>query len=225
MKKITILTLFPDLFENFKKYSIIKRAIEAKKIKLTIVNFRDFSKNKHKKVDDYQFGGGAGMIIALPAIVDAIKKYKAKNTSVILVSPQGKVFNQSKAKALAKSKKDLLIVCGHYEGFDARIIHYVDQIISIGDYVLTGGEVAAMVITEAVSRLLKGVITDSSLDSETFNNNLLDYDAYTRPVVYDGHKVPEVLLSGNHQKIAEFRRKNRIIKTKKYRPDLQKIKK
>ena len=222
MKKITILTLFPEMFENFKKFSIIKRAIAAKKIKLTIVNFRKFSNDKHKKVDDYQFGGGGGMVIALPAIVEAIKKHRSKNTQVVLVSPQGKPFDQSKAKALASTNADLVIVCGHYEGFDARIVNYVDQIVSIGDYILTGGEIPAMVITEAVTRLIKGVITDTSLDSETFNDNLLDYDSYTHPVEYDGYKVPEVLLSGNHKKIAEFRRKNRIEKTKKHRPDLQK---
>lgn len=224
MKKITILTLFPDMFENFKKFSIIKRAIANKKIKLNIVDFRQFSKDKHKKVDDYQFGGGAGMIIALPAIVTAIKKYKTKNSLVILTSPQGKPFKQSKASSLAKSKKDLIIVCGHYEGFDARILNYVDEVISIGDFILTGGEIPAMVITEAVTRLIKGVITDSSLDSESFNNKLLDYDTYTRPVVFDGHKVPAVLLSGNHKKIEDFRKANQLAKTKKYRPDLLKSK-
>ena len=224
MKKITILTLFPEVFENFKKFSIIKRAIVNKKLKLTIVNFRDFSKDKHKKVDDYQFGGGAGMIIGLPAIVAAIKKYKTKNSLVILTSPQGKPFNQTKAKSLAKSKKDLIIVCGHYEGFDARIINYVDQMVSMGDYILTGGEVPAMAMVEAVTRLVKGVITDSSLDDETFNDNLLDYDTYTKPVSFDGHKVPAVLLSGNHKKIADFRKANRLAKTKKYRPDLLKTK-
>lgn len=224
MKKITILTLFPEVFENFKKFSIIKRAIANKKLKLNVVDFRQFSKNKHKKVDDYQFGGGAGMLIALPAIVTAIKKYKTKNSLVILTSPQGKPFNQAKAKALANNKKDLIIVCGHYEGFDARIINYVDQIISIGDYILTGGEIPAMAMVEAITRLVKGVITDSSLDDETFNSNLLDYDAYTRPVEYDGHKVPAVLLSGNHKKIEQFRKANRLAKTKKYRPDLLKTK-
>lgn len=222
MKKITILTLFPDVFENFKKFSIIKRAINSKKLKLNIVDFRQFSKDKHKKVDDYQFGGGAGMIIALPAIVTAIKKYKTKNSLVILTSPQGKPFNQTKAKTLAKTKKDLIIVCGHYEGFDARIINYVDQVISMGDFVLTGGEVPAMAMVEAITRLVKGVITDTSLDSETFSDNLLDYDTYTRPVDFEGYKVPAVLLSGNHQKIAEFRKANRLSKTKKYRPDLLK---
>lgn len=222
MKKITILTLFPDVFENFKKFSIIKRAIANKKLKLNIVDFRQFSTNKHKKVDDYQFGGGAGMIIALPAIVKAIKKYKTKNSLVILTSPQGKPFKQAKAKSLAKSKKDLIIVCGHYEGFDARLINYIDETISVGDFILTGGEIPAMAITEAVIRLVKGVITDSSLDSETFSDNLLDYDAYTRPVNFEGHKVPAVLLSGNHQKINAFRKANRLSKTKKYRPDLLK---
>lgn len=220
MKKITILTLFPEVFENFKKFSIIKRAIVNKKIKLSVVDFRQFSTDKHKKVDDYQFGGGAGMIIALPSIVAAIKKYKTKNSLVILTSPQGQLFNQTKAKSLAASKKDLIIVCGHYEGFDSRIINYVDQVISIGDYVLTGGEIPAMAIVESVTRLIKGVITHTSLESETFNNNLLDYDTYTRPVNFEGHKVPSVLLSGDHKKIAEFRKNNRLTKTKKYRPDL-----
>ncbi|MBQ0045792.1 MAG: tRNA (guanosine(37)-N1)-methyltransferase TrmD [Mycoplasma sp.] len=224
MKKFTILTLFPDVFENFKKFSIIKRAIANKKIKLNIIDFRQFSKNKHKKVDDYQFGGGAGMIIALPSIVAAIKKYKTKNSLVLLTSPQGKPFNQAKASTLAKTKKDFIIVCGHYEGFDARILNYVDEVISMGDFVLTGGEIPAMAITEAVARLIKGVITDSSLDFESFNNKLLDYDAYTRPVEFEGHKVPAVLLSGNHKKIAEFRKANQLAKTKKYRPDLLKSK-
>ncbi len=222
MKKITILTLFPKIFDNFKKFSIIKRAIANKKLKLNIVNFRQFSKDKHKKVDDYQFGGGAGMIIALPAIVAAIKKYRTKNSLVILTSPQGKPFNQTKARALARTKKDLIIVCGHYEGFDARIINYVDQVVSMGDFILTGGEIPAMAMVEAITRLVKGVITDTSLDSETFSDNLLDYDTYTRPVDFEGYKVPAVLLSGNHQKIAEFRKTNRLSKTKKYRRDLLK---
>jgi len=222
MKRITILTLFPEMFEGFKNFSIIKRAIANKKLKLNIVNFRDFSKDKHKKVDDYQFGGGSGMIIAIPTIARAIKKYRTKNTLVILTSPQGKVFNQAKAKALAATKKNLIIVCGHYEGFDARIINYVDEVISIGDFVLTGGEIPAMAIVEAVSRLCKGVITEGSLDSESFSDNLLDYDTYTRPVKFDGYNVPEVLLSGNHKKIDEWRKANRLEKTKKYRPDLLK---
>jgi len=225
MKKITVLTLFPEVFDNFKKFSIIKRAIANKKIKLNVVNFRDYSKDKHHKVDDYQFGGGAGMIIALPAIVDAIRANKTKNTHIVLVSPQGRLYNQNKAKKLASSKKDLMIICGHYEGFDARIINYVDDVVSLGDYILTGGEIPAMAIIESVSRLVKGVITDSSLDDESFTNNLLDYDCYTRPIDFEGYKVPEVLVSGNHKKIKEFRDANRLAKTKKYRPDLLKKKK
>jgi len=222
MKKIIVLTLFPEVFDNFKKFSIIKRAIANKKIKLNVVDFRVYSKDKHHKVDDYQFGGGAGMIIALPAIVEAIRKNSNKNTHIVLVSPQGKAYNQAKAKSLAKSKKDLMIICGHYEGFDARLINYVDEVVSLGDYILTGGEIPAMAIIESVSRLVKGVITDSSLDDESFTNNLLDYDCYTRPLDFEGHKVPEVLISGNHKKIKEFRDANRLAKTKKYRPDLLK---
>lgn len=222
MKKITILTLFPEMFEMFKDFSIIKRAIKNKKVKLQIVDFRKYSTNKHKKVDDYQFGGGSGMIIALPAIVKAIRKFKTKSSLVILTSPQGKVYKQAMAKKLASVKKDLIIVCGHYEGFDSRIINYVDLVISTGDYVLTGGEIPAMAITESVVRLIRGVISKGSLDSESFNNNLLDYDTYTRPVDFEGYKVPEVLLSGNHAKIDEFRKANRLAKTKKYRPDLLK---
>lgn len=222
MKKITILTLFPDVFKEFKNFSIIKRAINNKKLKLNIVNFRDYSKDKHKKVDDYQFGGGAGMIIGLPSIVAAIKDVKTKNSHIILVSPQGVPYKQEHAKKLAKSKKDLIIICGHYEGFDARLINYVDQVYSLGDFILTGGEIPAMAITESVIRLVKGVITDHSLDDESFNDNLLDYDAYTRPVEFDGYKVPEVLLSGNHKKIEDFRKANRLAKTKKLRPDLLK---
>ena len=222
MKKITILTLFPDVFKEFKDFSIIKRAIKNKKLKLNVIDFRNYSKDKHKKVDDYQFGGGAGMIIALPAIVSAIKDVKTKNSLVILVSPQGKPYKQTIAKKLANSKKDLIIICGHYEGFDARLINFVDQVISLGDFILTGGEIPAMAIVESVTRLVKGVITDHSLDSESFNDNLLDYDTYTRPVEYDGYKVPQVLLSGNHKKIAEFRKANQIAKTKRLRPDLLK---
>ncbi len=224
MKKITILTLFPDVFENFKKFSIIKRAIKAKKLKLTVVDFRQFSKDKHKKVDDYQFGGGSGMILKLQPIVKAIKKYKTSNSLVILASPQGRLFKQSMAKKLADCKKDLIIICGHYEGFDARLINYVDMVVSVGDYILTGGEIPAMAITEAVTRLVKGVISEGSLESESFSTNLLDYDAYTRPLNFEGHKVPSVLISGNHKKIAEFRQKSRLAKTKKYRPDLLKNK-
>lgn len=220
VKKITILTLFPTIFENFVKFSIIKRAIYKKKINIKVINFREYSTNKHNKVDDYQCGGGGGMVIALPAIVKAIKKNSNKNTYIILLTPQGKTYNQQKAKQLCKLKKNLLIICGHYEGFDARINKYVDEKISIGDYILTGGEIPAMVLVDSITRLIKNVITPSSLKNESFTNNLLDYDCFTKPLEYDGLKVPDVLLSGNHKKIENFRKQNQINKTKKYRPDL-----
>lgn len=220
MKKITILTLFPDVFTPFKNFSIIKRAINKKQLKLNIVNFRQYANNKHKKVDDYPVGGGAGMVISLPPIVAAIRKYKTKNSYIILLSPQGKIFNQSKANKLASNKKDLIIICGHYEGFDARIINFVDEVISIGNYILTGGETAAMVLVDSITRLVKNVINKKSLKTESLSNNLLDYDNYTKPNNFEGYLIPKVLFSGNHNKIAEFRKKNQILKTKKYRPDL-----
>lgn len=220
MKKITILTLFPDVFTPFKNFSINKRAINKKQLKLNIVNFRQYANNKHKKVDDYPVGGGAGMVISLPPIVAAIRKYKTKNSYIILLSPQGKIFNQSKANKLASNKKDLIIICGHYEGFDARIINFVDEVISIGNYILTGGETAAMVLVDSITRLVKNVINKKSLKTESLSNNLLDYDNYTKPNNFEGYLIPKVLFSGNHNKIAEFRKKNQILKTKKYRPDL-----
>ena len=220
MKKITILTLFKDVVNKTTNFSILKKARENKKVKINIVDFRTFAKNKHKKVDDTPYGGGAGMVLSLQPIVDAIKAYKTKNSHIILLSPQGKKFNQSIAKQYAKSKKDLILICGHYEGFDQRIINYVDEVISIGDYVLTGGELPAAIITDAVVRLLDGVIAKQSLANESFENNLLDFDNYTKPLNFQNHCVPNVLLSGNHKLIKEFRQENKINKTKKQRPDL-----
>lgn len=220
MKKITILTLFKDVVANATNFSILKKAKANKKVKINIVDFRLFSKNKHKKVDDTPYGGGAGMVLSLQPIVDAIKAYTTKNSHVVLLSPQGKKFNQTTAKQYAKSKKDLVLICGHYEGFDQRIINYVDEVISIGDYVLTGGELPAAIITDAVVRLLNGVITKQSLNDESFENNLLDYDNYTKPLNFQNYSVPKILLSGNHKLIKEFRQKNKITKTKKQRPDL-----
>jgi tRNA (guanine37-N1)-methyltransferase len=219
--RITVLSLFPNIFNNFLKTSIIKRIIDTKLAEVEVINFRKFANNKHQRVDEYQYGGGAGMIIQLPPIVAAIKKYRTSASKVILLSPQGKLYHQTTAKQYAKYKH-LILIAGHYEGFDERLIHYVDEVISIGDYILMGGEVACMVVIESVLRLLQGAITPSSLDSESFLYNLLDYPVYTKPLVFDNHQVPKILLSGDHQKIKAFRQKQQIIKTKKNRPDLYK---
>lgn len=219
--RITVLTLFPEMFKGIIEESIIARAIHDKKVEIKIINFRNFSKDKHKKVDDYQYGGGAGMVLKLQPIVDCLKSIKTKNSHIVLMSPQGKQYSQTKVKQLAKYK-DLIIIAGHYEGFDERIIHYVEEIISIGDYILTGGEIPAMVLVDSITRTLKGVISKDSLESESFNNNLLDYPIYTKPLNFEGHKVPNILLSGNHKHINEFRNKQRLIKTKKMRKDIMK---
>ena len=222
MKEIIILTLFKETIENLLDFSIIKNAIKKKIIRIKIIDFRNYSKDKHKKVDDYQYGGGPGMVLTLQPIIEAIKKNKKKNMKVILLSPQGKTYNQKMANNFAKSKENFMFVCGHYEGFDARIINFVDHVVSIGDYVLTGGELAACVIVDSIVRLLDKCIAKRSLLNESFNQKLLDYDCYTKPKDFCGYKVPKVLLSGNHKLIDEFRQKNRLKKTKQLRPDLLK---
>ena len=217
--KIDILTLFPGMFEGFKSESIIKRAIEDKKVEINTINFRDFAKNKHKKVDDTPYGGGNGMVLMCQPIFDAVESVKKENSKVILLSPQGTPYNQEKAYELSK-EEHLIFICGHYEGFDERIKTICDEEISIGDYVLTGGELPSMVITDSIVRLIPGVIEELSHKNESFNDNLLDYPTYTKPRNYKGIKVPEVLLSGDHKKIDEWRNDERLKVTKEKRPDL-----
>ncbi len=220
-----VLTLFPEMIWDGLNKSIIKRAIENKKVTLNTVNIRDFTTSKHLKVDDYPYGGGAGMVMQPEPIYRAYEDIKgkiaSKNPRVIYLTPQGKVFNQDMAKELSK-EEDLIFLCGHYEGVDERIIEeIVTDNISIGDYVLTGGELAAMVVIDAVSRLVSDVLhNEISKDFETFNDNLLEYPQYTRPEEFMGKKVPEVLLSGHHANIEKWRREQSIIRTKKIRPDL-----
>ena len=221
--KIDILTLFPEMFDSFKSESIIKRAIEDKKVEINTCNFRDFSKNKHKKVDDTPYGGGAGMVLMCQPIFDAVESLKKKNSKVILLSPQGKKYEQKMAYDLAK-EEHLIFICGHYEGFDERIKTICDEEISIGDYVLTGGELPAMVITDSIVRLIPGVIDEKSHINDSFNNNLLDYPTYTKPRAYKGIKVPDVLLSGDHKKIDEWRKNKQLKITSEKRPDLIKHK-
>lgn len=217
--KIDILTLFPAMFEGFINESIIKRAIASKKVIINIHNIRDYSKDPHKKVDDYAFGGGAGMVLMPQPIFDAVDALKEENSKVILMTPQGVKYNQKMAYELTE-EKHLIIICGHYEGFDERIRSIVDIEISIGDFVLTGGEIPAMAISDSIIRLLDGVIEKDSHINDSFNDNLLDYPVYTHPSDFRGMKVPEVLLSGHHTNIAKYRLEEQIKRTKERRPDL-----
>lgn len=217
--KIDILTLFPHMFDNFLTESIIKRAIIDNKVVINIHNIRDYSTDPHKKVDDYPFGGGEGMVLMPQPIFDAVNNLKTEDSYVILMTPQGIKYNQKKAYEL-KNKKHLIIICGHYEGFDERIRMLADLELSIGDFILTGGELASMVVTDSVVRLIDGVIATNSHLNDSFNNNLLDYPVYTRPADYNGMKVPDVLLSGHHENIKKWRYEQSLKKTKERRPDL-----
>lgn len=217
--KIDILSIFPNMFEGFLNESIIKRAIEKQKVEIKIHDFREYSKDIHKKVDDYQFGGGSGMVLMPEPIYECIDKIKTKDSYIILMTPQGNKYSQSKAKEL-KNKKHIIIICGHYEGFDERIRYLADEEISIGDYILTGGELASMVVTDSIVRLIDGVIREESTITESFNDGLLDYPVYTKPVNYRGMSVPSVLLSGHHENINKWRKEESIKRTKERRPDL-----
>ncbi len=217
--KIDILTLFPSMFNGFINESIIKRAIDSNKVKISIHNIRDYSLDPHKKVDDYGFGGGKGMVLMPQPIFDAVESLKKSDSKVILMTPQGEKYTESTAYELSK-EKHLIIICGHYEGFDERIRSIVDIEISIGDFVLTGGEIPAMAISDSIIRLIDGVIEEESHINDSFNDNLLDYPVYTHPSDFRGMKVPEVLLSGHHANINKWRREEQIKRTKERRPDL-----
>ena len=217
--KIDVLTLFPNMFDGFLNESIIKRAIENKFVTINIHNIRDYSKDKHKKVDDYGFGGGAGMVLMPQPIFDAVDDLKTDDSFIILMTPQGHIYNQSMAYEMTE-KKHIIIICGHYEGFDERIRSLADLELSIGDFVLTGGEIPSMAIMDSVVRLIDGVIKKDSHTFDSFNNNLLDYPVYTHPAEFRGMKVPDILLSGHHAKINEWRLDQQIKRTKERRPDL-----
>jgi tRNA (guanine37-N1)-methyltransferase len=217
--RFDVLTLFPEMFEPVKQ-SIIGRAEEKNILEINLINIRDFSKDKHKKVDDTPYGGGAGMVMKPDVVYDAYNSIKDKNAKVIYLSPQGKKFNQKKVEELAK-EEHLILLCGHYEGIDQRVIdEIVDEEISIGDYVLTGGEIPAMVLIDSISRYVPGVLADESTSEESFSNGLLEYPQYTRPEVFNGVKVPEILLSGHHENIEKWRREKALEITKCKRPDL-----
>lgn len=217
--KIDILTLFPKMFDGFLSESIIKRAIENKKVEINIIDFRKYSKDPHGSVDDTPYGGGAGMVLMPQPIFDCIRSIKTKYSLVIMLTPEGKTYKQEMALKL-RNYKHLILLCGHYEGFDERIKTICDMFISVGDFILTGGEIPSMLITDSIVRLLDGVIDKESLESESFNSKLLDYPTYTKPRDFEGMLVPDVLLSGDHKKIAEYRKNEQIKKTKELRPDL-----
>jgi len=216
---IDIVTIFPEFFDTFLGTSIIKRALESKLVEINLHQLRDYSHNKHKKIDDTPYGGGVGMLMQFPPFYDVIDKLKGEQTKVILLSPQGKLFNQETAKSLAQSNH-LILLCGHYEGIDARVESLIDMELSIGDYVLTGGEIPAMIVADTVSRLLPDVIHEDSSEEDSLQNGLLKYPQYTKPDHYKGFDVPEVLLSGNHQNIEKWRNEEQIKQTFIKRPDL-----
>ena len=219
--KFDVLTLFPEMFSAVKQ-SILGKAIEKGLIDINLINIRDFSKNKHKKVDDTPYGGGAGMVIRPDVVYDAYRSVYDENAKVIYLTPQGKTLNQKMVEDLSK-EKHLILLCGHYEGIDQRVIDkIVDEEISIGDYVLTGGEIPAMVLIDSVSRYTQGVLSQESIKEESFSKGMLEYPQYTRPEIFEGEKVPEVLLSGHHGNIDNWRKEQSIKITKQKRPDLLK---
>jgi tRNA (guanine37-N1)-methyltransferase len=219
MLKITILTLFPEFFDSFLNNSIIKRAIAKGSVAFKLVNIRDYTKDKHHRVDDRPAGGGAGLIMRMQPLVDSLKANRTEKSHVVLLSPLGRTYDEEKAKELAQ-KEELVIICGHYEGIDSRFNGYADELISIGDYITTGGEIGALAIADSVTRLLKGAIADESTKEESFNNGLLEYPQFTLPYDYEGQKIPQILFSGNHEAISIYHQRESLRLTKELRPDL-----
>jgi tRNA (guanine37-N1)-methyltransferase len=207
------------MFDGFMQNSIIKRAITKKAVTIKVINIREYTKDRYRRVDTPPVGGGAGLIMKAQPIVDALKDLKNDNSHVILLSPRGVTYTQKEAKRLA-NHEDLIIICGHYEGIDERVNLYIDEIISIGDYILTGGEVAAMAIADSIIRLQQGAISAPSLDEESFESDMLEYPQYTEPYEFEGNKVPDILYSGNHGAISKWRRKQALKITRQHRPDL-----
>ncbi len=220
--RIKIVTLFPEMFENFKSTSVVGRAIEKGYVSIECVDFRTYSTDKHHHVDDTPYGGGAGMVLRCDIIDKCLNDIKSDKSHILLMSPQGKTFNQEMANRLSL-EEEIIIVCGHYEGFDERIRGYVDEEVSVGDFVLTGGEIPAMLISDSVIRLLDGAIRKESFTDDSFYNGLLEYPQYTRPLEYKGEVVPEVLQNGNHELIRKYRLKEALRKTYLRRADLLKL--
>ena len=217
--KIDIITIFPEFFESFLSTSIIKRAIELNQVSIIAHQIRDYSKRKHNYIDDTPYGGGAGMVMQFPPFYEAIKDLKVEHTKVVMLTPQGKLFNQEMAKKYAQ-EKHVILLCGHYEGIDARVEHFIDDEISIGDYILTGGEIPAMIFADSVTRLIPGVIHEESSETDSLQNGWLKYPQYTKPDTYKGFSVPEILKSGHHGHIENWRKEQSILRTMNKRPDL-----
>ncbi len=217
--RITVLTLFPEMYQDFISTSIIGRAIKNGIVSVDFVQIRDFAHDHYKHVDDRPFGGGYGQVMKCQPVLDALNSVKTEVSYSMMMSPAGNVYTQAKARALSQ-KDHIILLCGHYEGFDARINKHVDELVSIGDYVLTGGEMASMVIMDSVIRLLEGAIRQGSTEEESHENGLLEYPQYTQPADYQGDKVPDILLSGHHAKIQEWRTKQSLLLTKQVRPDM-----
>lgn len=216
---IDIVTIFPKFFNEFTTTSIVKRAIEKEKVKINIHDLRDYSFNKHKQIDDTPYGGGVGMLMTFPPFYEIIKKLKTEESKVIFLTPQGKLFNQKTAIDLS-NESHLILLCGHYEGIDDRVLEFVDLEISIGDYVLTGGELGAMIVSDAIIRLIPDVIQEESYQTDSLMNDRLKYPQYTKPEEYEGYKVPEVLLSGHHKNIDDYRKLMALKNTINKRYDL-----
>lgn len=219
--KITIVTLFPEFFDRFKEVSIIKRAIGKNLVTLNIVNLRDYSLDKNHRVDDRPIGGGAGLIMRLEPLMAALNDVSTKESHKVLLSAAGKTYDQKKAVEFSKMS-DIVLFCGHYEGVDYRFENRVDECVSIGDYILTGGEIGAMLIADSVIRLLEGAISADSTKDESFNDGLLEYPQYTFPIEYEGERVPDILLTGNHEAVQYYRERESLKRTKEFRPDLLK---
>lgn len=220
--KIKILTTFTDIFDSFLNNSIMKRAIEKKLVEIEIINIRDYTKDKYHRTDTPPVGGGAGLIMKCQPIVDALKANSNEGTLKLITSPRGKTFNQKKAQEIVSKYEEIIILCGHYEGIDERVYDYFDEEISIGDYILTGGETACFVLIDAITRLIPGVINSDSIKEESFNNNLLEYPQYTEPYDFEGKKIPDILYSGNHEAIRKYNKKKSLQYTMYYRKDLLK---
>ena len=218
--KISILTLFPEFFDGFLTNSIIKRAIAKGQVEIEIVNIRDFTEDKYGRVDSAPVGGGAGLIMKCQPVLDCLKSVRKENSHVVILTPRGNTYNQQRARYFGKNYEHLVIICGHYEGTDERINKYVDEMISVGDYILTGGEIGAEIISDSVIRLLDNVIAPESIVDESFENGLLEYPQYTEPFDYEGDKIPDILYSGNHGAIEKWRKKQALKLTKEHRPDL-----